>query len=440
MLGRFTSFITGNNLCSENDKILLAVSGGIDSIVMLDLFVKAGYICAIANCNFNLRGEESDQDLLFVKKLSEEHNIPFFTTSFNTGEYADNNRISIQMAARLLRYEWFEEIRINSNYDKISTAHNKNDIIETFLINLIRGTGIRGLTGIPVRSDHIIRPLLCFTREEIEKYSDETSLQWREDSSNSQTRYARNKIRHLIIPALKELNPSIVNTMTDNTNRLKEVEDIYLHSLEKARKNLVVRESDHSWISVNELKKLTPLYTWTYELVKDFDFSPHIVKDIVKNMDAESGRQFFSSTHRLVKDRNKLIIHPLKDTENKRFYIEDPSQDTEEPVRLELNILPPAGMDEIPADQSVAWFDLDLLEFPLMIRKWEPGDYFMPLGMKNMKKLSDFFIDNKFSLPEKENTWLLISGNKIAWIIGKRIDERFRISEDTRRILQFRIF
>jgi len=440
VLTLFESYILDHKLFSRNDKLLLAVSGGVDSVVMLDLFIRAEYSCTVAHCNFKLRGEESDSDEIFVKELAEKHKILFYSKSFNTIDYANNNRISIQMAARELRYEWFEDLRVELNCDYIATAHNKNDVIETFFINLTRGTGIRGLTGIPPKSDSIVRPLIFFEREDIYEYAKSNELSWREDSSNSQTKYSRNKIRHFIIPGFQELNPGFIDTMWNNSMRLREIEGIYLNALERIKKEIIVRGKEFAWIPIHEINKLDPLFTWLYELLVDFDFPAPVVRDIAKNLNSTSGKQFFSPTHRLVKDRDKLIIHPLKDTTSKRYYIEDPSQDIDEPVKLELSILTEFDKSDIPGDPNIAWLDLDQLEFPLMIRKWESGDYFMPLGMKNMKKLSDFFIDNKFSLPEKENIWLLVSGTKIAWVIGKRIDNRYKVRLETSRILQIRYF
>ena len=439
MLSLFQSYILDNNLVSPGHKILLAVSGGIDSVVMLDLFTRSGYYCAIAHCNFKLRDEESDMDELFVRDLAGKYNIPFYTKAFNTADHADNNRISIQMAARELRYDWFEDLRNELHYDYIATAHNKNDAIETFFINLSRGTGIRGLSGITPKSGQILRPLLFLEREDIEEYAKLNEIPWREDSSNSQTKYARNKIRHLIIPGFQELNPGFINTMWENIGRLREIEGIYLHSLERTKKEILIKGNEFAWIPIQEISKLEPQFTWLFELLADFDFTAPVVRDISKNLYSTPGKQFFSHTHRLVKDRDKLIIHPLKDHSAKRYYIDDPSQDTDEPIHLELTILTEFNKSEIPKDPHIAWLDLDQLEFPLMIRKWETGDYFIPLGMNNMKKLSDFFIDNKFSLPEKENTWLLVSGGKIAWVIGERIDDRYKISQNTGRILQIRL-
>lgn len=439
MLSLFQTRILDNQLFSYDHKIILAVSGGIDSIVMLDLFMKSGYSCCIAHCNFKLRNEDSNLDELFVRQLSEKYNIPFYSKTFDTLEYSETNRLSIQMAARELRYEWFEDLRNEIKYDFIATAHNKNDVTETFFINLSRGTGIRGLSGIPPKSDRLVRPLIFFEREDIQNYAEQNELNWREDITNSQTKYSRNKIRHHIIPAFKELNPGFVNTMWENINRLQQAEGIYLSSLQKVKERMLVRTKDHIWISVPEIKKLEPTFTWLYELLSDFDFSASVVKNILKNLDSISGKQFLSPTHRLVKDREKLIIQPLKSQIFKRYYIDDLTQDLQEPLKLELTIINNFNKSKISNDPDTAWLDLDKLEFPLLIRKWEAGDYFIPLGMKNMKKLSDFFIDNKLSLPEKENIWLLLSGTKIAWVIGKRIDDRFKISHETQRVLQIHI-
>ncbi len=439
MLSLFQIRSLDNQLFSYDHKIILAVSGGIDSIVMLDLFMKLGYSCCIAHCNFKLRNEDSNLDELFVRQLSEKYNIPFYSKTFDTLEYSEANRLSIQMAARELRYEWFEDLRNEIKYDLIATAHNKNDVTETFFINLSRGTGIRGLSGIPPKSGRLVRPLIFFEREDIQNYAEQNELNWREDITNSQTKYSRNKIRHHIIPAFKELNPGFVNTMWENINRLQQAEGIYLSSLQKVKERMLVRTKDHIWISVPEIKKLEPIFTWLYELLSDFDFSASVVKNILKNLGSISGKQFLSPTHRLVKDREKLIIQPLKGQIFKRYYIDDLTQDVQEPLKLELTILNNFNKSKISNDPDTAWLDLDKLEFPLLIRKWEAGDYFIPLGMKNMKKLSDFFIDNKLSLPEKENIWLLLSGTKIAWIIGKRIDDRFKISHETQRALQIHI-
>lgn len=436
MLNNFKSYIIENQLCLKSDRILIAVSGGIDSVVLLDLFVQSGYFCGIAHCNFKLRQAESDGDEIFVKELAKRYDIPVFSKSFETSEYAQINRLSIQMAARELRYDWFEEIRLEQGFDFVATAHNKNDILETFLLNLVRGTGIHGLTGIKNKTNALIRPILFASREDIKTYARSQSLNWREDSSNSSLKYSRNKVRHQILPLFDQLNPKFTDTMIENIQRIREAEVLYNQAIEEKKQAMIIKESGFAYISIDKLKSLSPLKTWLYELLQDFNFTSHVVSDIIDSLDSTPGRQFFSITHRLVKDRDKLIIHPIKATSYKKFYIEDPYRDITEPVNLDMDVLPVNDDFELSKDASIACLDLDKLEFPLIIRKWEQGDYFRPFGMKNMKKLSDYFIDMKLSILEKENLWLLTSGPEIVWIIGLRIDDRFRISSGTKKVLK----
>ncbi len=415
---------------------MVTVSGGIDSVVLLDLLLKLGYVCSVAHCNFHLRNQESEGDEQFVKAIAEKNGVAFFVKSFDTIEYSDQSKISVQMAARELRYDWFEELRQEQGYDWISTAHNKNDVIETFLLNLTRGTGIKGLTGIKSKNGRLIRPLLFASREDIKKYALSNNLDWREDSSNVSVKYSRNKIRHNIIPLFEEINPRFTDTLTDNIRKLSESEEIYISAIREKRNEYLFRETGYSWISVNELVKLHPIDTWAYELLRDYNFSQGVVNDIIRSLDSPPGRQFFSPTHRLVKDRGKLLIHPIREENLRRYYIEDPYREISEPLHLDMDVIPNSSNFNIPSSPEIACLDLDLLEFPLLLRKWEPGDYFRPLGMINMKKLSDFFIDIKLSLPEKENTWILQSGSEIAWIVGLRIDDHFKIRPDSKKILK----
>ena len=436
MLGSLKSYIYANDLLRRGDRLIVTVSGGIDSVVLFDLLLKLGYSCSIAHCNFHLRDQESDGDEQFVRAIAEKNGVAVFVKNFNTSDYSENNKMSVQMAARELRYDWFEELRHEQGYDWIITAHNKNDVIETFLLNLTRGTGIVGLTGIKNKSGRLIRPLLFASREEIKKYALANNLDWREDSSNASAKYSRNKIRHNILPLFEEINPRFTETMTENIRKIRESEEIYLNAIREKRDKYLFREPTFSWISVNELIKLQPIDTWAFELLRDFGFTQGVVNDIVKSLDSPPGRQFFSSTHRLVKDRERLLIHPIRDENIRRYYIEDPYREIWEPLHLDMDVIPNSVGFTIASSPDIAFLDMDRLEFPLLLRKWEAGDYFRPLGMNNMKKLSDFFIDQKLSLPEKENFWILQSGNEIAWIIGLRIDDHFKIRPDTRKILK----
>jgi tRNA(Ile)-lysidine synthase len=436
MLERLLAFLKENSLCTPGDKILLTVSGGVDSMVMLNLFHQSGFNCEIAHCNFGLRGEESDEDERFMIEMAARYDMPIHVKSFQTEEYALNNNISIQMAARDLRYEWFEDIRAQTACDFIATAHNKNDHTETFFINLLRGTGIRGLTGIPLVSGNIIRPLLWAERSEILNYSEEKHILFREDSSNAGLKYSRNKIRHILIPELEKIRPGIISVMDENISRLKATQEIYNSVLEEKRRELLQRDKEFIRISINSLMKLKPADVWLYELLSDYEFTFPIIKDIVRNFDSPPGRQFFSPSYRLVKDRDFLIIEALREASNKRVYIENIDEPVNDPLPLKFTLIEDSKHFNIPAYPDIACLDFDKISFPLILRRWESGDYFYPLGMENMKKVSDFFIDIKLSIPQKEKTWILTDGSDIIWVMGHRIDDRFKIDESTKRILK----
>lgn len=440
MLKEFLNYIKVNNLFKQGDKILLAVSGGIDSIVMLDLFVKAGFNVGVAHCNFSLRADESDSDELFLSNYVKKLGTPYHTIKFDTNTYAKSNGISIQMAARELRYDWFEEIRQGHNYDYIAIAHNSDDVIETFFINLTRGTGIKGLTGIQPKMNRIVRPILFASRLQITEYCSQNELSYREDSTNKSVKYSRNKLRHDIIPKFKDINPNFNQTLLENINRLKEVEQIYNATIKEKKKQIISIQGEEILIKIDALKGLSPLTTYLYEFIKPYDFTHKVVDDILNSLDNISGKQFFSPTHRLIKGRDHLIITKLTDEIDNQYYIEEETTTTEEPIKLTITLFERPEDFKFPTNPNIACFDADLLTYPLIIRKWHKGDYFSPLGMKNkIKKLSDFFIDNKMSILEKEKTWLLTSDTKIAWIIGKRLDDRFKITPQTTRILMIEL-
>ena len=376
------------------------------------------------------------KNLIWTSYLLSQYDIPYFSAKFNTEEIAESEGISVQMAARDLRYDWFEEIRDKYDYSYIAIAHNKDDNIETFLINLTRGSGIKGLTGIKCKSGKIIRPLLFASRNKIKLYLTENNFNYREDSSNMSTKYTRNLIRHELIPLFERINPGFRNTMIENINRLKETDEIYNQHIALVKESVISKEDGTLTIDLNKLKNKHPLRSILYEIVGDFGFSISQVGDIIHSIDGISGKQFFSATHRIIKDRDVLIMNELTSTVKKEYYIEYDVDSIEVPISLHINKYDRNDNFEITKSERTACFDLDKVQFPLVLRRWKKGDYFMPLGMKNLKKLSDFFIDQKLSLAAKENIWILESNNKIIWIVDQRIDDRFKIRPGTNKILQ----
>ncbi|MCF8225580.1 MAG: tRNA lysidine(34) synthetase TilS [Bacteroidales bacterium] len=440
MIEKFKSFIEKFDLCEKGEQIMLAVSGGIDSVAMTDLFYEAGYSFTILHCNFNLRGAESDADEAFVRSLASRYDVPIFVKQFDTHEYARERGISIQMAARELRYNWFNEIADKMDADSVSTAHNMNDSVETALINLTRGSGIKGITGIPVINDKFIRPLLFATRNEIAAYCKNRFLDYREDSSNSSKKYHRNKIRHDIIPLFEKINPSFVQTMHENLNRFRESHEIYREYVVKKRNELFIEKEEHTEVNLESLKQLQPRSSWLYELFNDYGFTMDQCLNIEKLLNASSGKQFISPYYRLFRDREKLLLYKTESSTFERYYIDSPESKVSLPFSLDIEVLKRDELEEIPDSQNIACLDLELLNFPLIIRKWQHGDYFFPLGMEKMKKVSDFFIDNKVPVPVKERTWILTSGRNIVWITGQRIDNRFKVSESTGTILKLHLY
>ena len=439
MIKRFIKYISDNHLFNQTDTILVGVSGGVDSVVLLDLLDKAGFSVAIAHCNFRLRGFESDGDEKLVADLARIYDVPLFKTAFDTADYAQENKISIEMAARELRYQWFEMIRTTHHFDCIAVAHHRDDQLETFFLNLARGTGLTGLTGMHSTNGKIVRPLLFASREEIEKYRHENFLDFREDSSNQSTDYQRNKIRHNLLPVMDKLNPSFREGLIKTMGYLEDVSKIYDRSIRQTWERVAFRTGNDYLISIAELKMLDPLPTYLFEFLKPYGFNSLVVGDIVASLDGISGKQFISPTHRLVRDRESLILTPLMPTNSKHFYLEEGMKELVFPVHLKITECQRKDKFKIPEAQSVACIDQDRVQFPLMIRKWQTGDYFKPLGMSGLKKISDFFIDSKLSLPEKENVWILANGEQVVWIIGRRLDDRYKITPTTQNILKLEL-
>lgn len=437
MIKRFEKYYNNERLFAKTDKILLAVSGGRDSVAMVYLFHQAQVHFGIAHCNFKLRGKESDKDEQFVSDLAKKLKVPFYTTSFDTKTFAKTNKLSTQMAARELRYSWFAEIKEKNKFQYIATAHHKNDVAETLLINLTKGTGLSGLHGIKSKVGDVIRPLLCFNRSEIDVFIEVNKLPFREDQSNAETKYVRNKIRHKIIPELEKINPSFVETIFNETQHFEELEQLLESKINEDKKTCWKTLNDGIIeIEIDKLLNLKPLRTYLYYFLKPYGFNADDVSDVINSLDKQSGKQFYSSTHQLIKDRTKLILTTTQTNDEEEFTIEKIDDFNILPFVLNVKLFSKEQLTTIKKNKKVAYVNADKIKYPLVVRKWKTADKFKPFGMKGTKKISDFFVDEKFSLVEKENTWILTSTNKIIWVVGHRIDDDFRISEKTKTILQ----
>jgi tRNA(Ile)-lysidine synthase len=419
----------------EHKKLLLAVSGGLDSMVLLHLFQELQYDIAIAHCNFQLRGVESFGDQKFIQDYAEAHLIPIFVTQFDTEAFAKDYKLSTQVAARELRYNWFYELLEIENYDYILTAHHADDNLETFLINLTRGTGLEGLTGIPEQNDKVIRPLLFSSRLEIDNYAKEHTILWREDSSNASDKYLRNKIRHHLVPILKELNPNFMASFLKTESYLQEslamVEDATIMIYQQVAKEV----GDQIHFDLNQLLKLSNYQSYLYQWLKEFGFTAW--SDIYDLVNGQSGKQVFAPDFRLLKDRHSLILSPMNLSESQEVFFITKNQ-TEVKIPLNLSLCKVADIS-VGSNKTI-FVDEDQLQFPLVLRKWKTADFFVPFGMNgNSKKISKLFKDEKISVLEKENTWLLCSNDQIVWVIGIRADDRFRTINSTKNILKIEL-
>ena len=428
MKNKVQQFISEKSLFIREEKLILGISGGADSVCLMHVFLELGYSFELAHCNFNLRGEESDADEYFVQELAKEHQLKIHVKQFDTLVYAAENKISTQMAARDLRYAWFEKLRIKSNAKYLAIAHHANDDVETFFINLVRGSGLKGFLGIKEKNNAIVRPLLSVSRLEIEQYLKDRGLVFREDSSNASVKYLRNKIRHELIPLLAQMNPSIQQTVKDEMRILDGVAQIYASKVEEVRKDLTQEKNGIVQLEISALLALNPLNSYLYELLSAYGF--YAVEAISKALQGQSGKQFFSSTHQLVVDRENIFIS-LLNKENEVFEITEKTISLVYPLEINFKVM---ADKTIIYDNNIAQLDIEKLKFPLTLRKWKQGDKFMPLGMKKFKKLSDFFIDNKFSIIDKQEQWLLCSGVDIVWVLGCRIDERYKLESNTKKV------
>lgn len=436
MLQEFKDHIAINFPFLSGSKLLIACSGGLDSVILVRLCHALSLQYSIAHCNFKLRGEESNDDANFVTQLSDELQCSVFTTQFDTENYAVDHNLSIQMAARELRYDWFKKLALEHQFDYILTAHHADDNLETFLINLSRGTGIEGLTGIPEINGTFVRPLLPFSREQILAYAEKNDWQWREDSSNSSTKYLRNKLRLDVIPELKVVNPQFLQSFNTTLEYLKQSSEFIKSQVTQLKKELFeVSENDTIKIPINRLIDYGNPRASLYFLLKEYGFKAW--SDIEYMITGQSGKQIFSGTHRLVKDRECLLLSPISEKIIDRNY--------NIPEAESMLMIPPGTLkfkvtSEISdIDLKTIYVDKEKLKYPLTVRKWKEGDYFYPLGMKGKKKLSKYFKDEKLSLLAKERVWLLCSGKEIIWIINYRADNRFKIIPQTKQILKITI-
>lgn len=438
MFNSFIQFIKDNGLIKKGQRVLLAISGGMDSMVLLQLFEKSGFDYGVVHCNFKLRGDESDEDESFVKRQVLIHGVPAFFKSFDTREYAEVSGISIEMAARELRYEYFEEVRKENKFDLIATAHHQDDQFETFFLNLSRKTGIKGLTGIKKKAGRVIRPLLFANRKQVKEYCQEKFIEYREDSSNSELIYQRNFVRHQIIPLFEELNPAFKKNLVSGISNLRETEEFYMHFLQTEINKVCLPSEDGAEIRIQDLLKVPFPRLVLFEILQTYHFNPTVVYEVYQGLESSSGKKYYSKTHRLVKDRESLFVSKVSDEDEKIYYIEKDDLELFDPMDL---IIEKIHMEDFSMirDSKVACIDLDKIRFPLLMRPWHQGDYFRPLGMEGFKKVSDFFIDQKVPIHIKEKTWILCSGEQIVWIMGMRLDDRFKVTEETLEVLEIQI-
>ena len=427
-----------------NCHLLLAVSGGVDSVVMTDLFYQAGFDFTIVHCNFQLRGSVSDTDALFVKALGEKYEKEVIVKEFDTANYAAENKIAIQEAARNLRYNWFQEVLVQKQAAYLNkaigivTAHHANDNIETVLMHFFRGTGVNGLRGIlPIQKDRsIVRPLLLIAKEDLIEYANEYALDFVEDQSNASDKYSRNFFRNQLIPQIKTVYPQVLENVLHNIDRFKDVSLIYEEAMAQKLKTLLLVNGNEFQVPIVKLKKSNTLSTIVWEIIKQFGFSAQQITEVVKLLDSnDNGANIFSATHRIIRNRNWLIIATLE-TENAQHIV---VEKTDKKIDFQLGNLQfrlsEGTAVPIASDKNMAQLNAAILSYPLIIRPYKTGDYFYPLGMQKKKKLSKFFIDQKLSKTDKEKVWVIETNKKIVWVIGFRIDDRFKVTPTTQQLL-----
>jgi tRNA(Ile)-lysidine synthase len=425
ILANTQKYIVAQNLFHKTDIILVATSGGADSVVLCDMLHKMQYKFAIAHCNFTLRGGESDRDELFVQELAAKYAVPFFCNSFDTKSIAAVQKKSIEETARDLRYEWFYTLLQQNNFACIATAHHADDNIETVVMQFFRGTGITGLRGILPKQNKIVRPLLALRKADILFYAKENNIDFVTDSSNAENDYTRNLYRNTILPQIEKVYPGANTNILRNIDRLGDTALLYNQKVAEIKSKLIEKRGEEIYISALKLQKQQALQTIVYEIIKDFNFTANQTGEVVKLLDSESGKFIQSATHRILKNRKWIIISPIVAITNEIFLLHAIGDSVQLPIG-NIKIESTVATANLNQGDNICFVNTSDITFPLMVRKWKTGDYFYPLGMQKKKKLSRFFIDQKLSLLDKEKIWVVESNKKIVWIIGKRLDDRFK--------------
>ena len=440
MLEQFQAYINRYHLIAEGDRLVLALSGGIDSIVLADLLLKSKEEFVVAHCNFHLRGEESDGDEQFVREYAENNDIQYFVKHFDTEQYAAEQSVSIEMAARDLRYAWFEELRQQLGYDKIAVAHHADDQAETFFMNLLRGAGLRGLKGMQPMNGVIIRPMLWASREQIHQYAVENQIEWREDHTNAENVYLRNKIRNRLLPVFDELHPEARQGLYKSLEHLASENELYRELLSEKLSQIVKYDDGVQRVKVPEPVEGPTSFQLLFEWLRQYGFNTDQCRFIFEAIESGIGNHYYSPTHQLVIGRNELQLSEIKSVEDEEIQIVIGEEEILSPIHLRFSQFEKTADFIINKSPNVAQLDADKIQFPLTLRHWRHGDRFHPLGMKGSKLLSDFFVDQKLTEFQKRNVWLLVSADHtILWVVGYRMDDRFKIEERTRTVLECKL-